>query len=431
MKNKCIKILSSLILSIIMLNYIGSTVLATSAAGGGTTSAPSPLSAEARQEQTYIEQASKALSENFGGTIIDGIVGVMTILFRLQAMLLGFALQALTTLTANSAGTMENGKVVNLVTPDQILFNRIAITDINFFQTDRFGTNNQGILSGANNPIKAIRQSIASWYYALRTISIIILLCILIYIGIRMAVSTVAEEKAVYKKWLWNWLVSMALLFVLHYFIIIVITLNNSLVDMLFNVKNNSTVLNSGGGIFMDGYVENLIANSVYSSASALGAWSYTLVYLGIVIFTLVLLIMYIKRMITIAFLILISPIITITYSVDKLKDNSAQALNEWMKQFCQAIIIQPFHCIIYMVFISTGVACISRFGTLAAGVLTIMCMIFLFTSEKIVKEIFGINKETAGNGIATVAAVGLLLNKSKSIARKCRKGKKYSIKCK
>ena len=267
-------------------------------------------------------------------------------------MLVGFGLQALATLTGNSAGVISDGKTVNMLTPDQILFNRIAITDINFFQEDKFGTNNQGTLSGSNNPIKAVRESTKNWYYALRTISIITLLCILIYVGIRMAISSAAEEKAVYKQWLWNWVVSMALLFVLHYLIIIVITLNNSFVDMLYNVKNQAVSMNGSGGILMDKYIENLIANSVYSSASAIGAWSYALVYLGIVIFTLVLLIMYIKRMITVAFLILIAPIITITYSVDKLKDNTAQALNEWMKQFCQAVVIQPFHCIIYMVFI-------------------------------------------------------------------------------
>ena len=85
--------------------------------------------------------------------------------------------------------------------------------------------------------MKLLRESIAKWYYALRTMAIMILLIILIYIGIRMATSTLADDKAKYKSMLWNWLVSMAIVFVLHYLIIAVITINNSLVDILYTFR--------------------------------------------------------------------------------------------------------------------------------------------------------------------------------------------------
>ena len=44
-----------------------------------------------------------------------------------------------------------------------------------------------------------IRKNIAIWYYALRNLAIGILLAILIYVGIRMAISTVASDEAKYK----------------------------------------------------------------------------------------------------------------------------------------------------------------------------------------------------------------------------------------
>ncbi len=41
--------------------------------------------------------------------------------------------------------------------------------------------------------------------------------------------------------------------------------------------------------------------------------------------------------------LIIIAPLITITYSMDKMKDGQAQALNTWMREFMFNVLIQPF----------------------------------------------------------------------------------------
>ena len=54
--------------------------------------------------------------------------------------------------------------------------------------------------------------------------------------------------------------------------------------------------------------------------------WAALCVYICLVILTIMFLIMYIKRMLTISFLIIIAPLITITYSIDKLGDNKSQA---------------------------------------------------------------------------------------------------------
>lgn len=200
---------------------------------------------EAEKETSIADELADGLSnlgsgaEELGGMVVDGVIGVFTLGMRVMVVVIGTALQLLVTVTGNSAGTLEgDSKVVNIVTPDQILFNRLAITDINFFQKDTFGTgSNQKALSGDNNPVKLLRQSISNWYYALRMIAIIMLLCILIYVGIRMATSTLADDKAKYKSMLWNWLVSMAIVFVLHYIIVIVINVNNSLVDVLYSMR--------------------------------------------------------------------------------------------------------------------------------------------------------------------------------------------------
>ena len=55
---------------------------------------------------------------------------------------------------------------------------------------------------------------------------------------------------------------------------------------------------------------------------------------------TLGLVISYINRMIKIAFLIIISPLISITYSIDKIGDGKSQALDTWLKEFVYTVLM-------------------------------------------------------------------------------------------
>ena len=99
------------------------------------------------------------------------------------------------------------------------------------------------------------------------------------------------------------------------------------------------------------------------------------LVYFTLLGMTTAFLFSYIKRMLTVGFLIIIAPLITITYSMDKMKDGQAQALNTWMREFMFNVLIQPFHVVIYLVFVSTTLDLLSTGPSLAKMFLSIMCM--------------------------------------------------------
>lgn len=340
----------------------------------------------------------KGQEKIWGSDIVDGIVGVIMKFFRLLAGNLGYAVQSLATVTARSADdSNSNDSEMPVITPDYILFNRIALTDINFFDGDNFG----GKPLSASNPVKQIRKSIADWYYVLRTIAVILLLLALVYVGIRLAISTVAEDQAKYKQWLMNWIVSMCLLFVLHYLIVGVISVNNSFVNVMYEVQKSSLgkEYNDDKEKKLGLYVLGLAHKGINTEGNELAAWSYIIIYVGICAFTFIFLIMYIKRMITVAFLIMISPIITITYSIDKLGDNKSQALNTWIRMFMETVLIQPFHCIIYLAFIATAVNCVTKLGTLASGLFALMCLAFIFKAEAMVKEIFQLNTKRLNDG--------------------------------
>lgn len=67
---------------------------------------------------------------------------------------------------------------------------------------------------------RELSGTIANWYYDLRTLAIIGLLIVLVYTGIRILTSTVAQEKSKYKQMMMDWLVAMCLVFLMHYIMI-------------------------------------------------------------------------------------------------------------------------------------------------------------------------------------------------------------------
>lgn len=249
------------------------------------------------------------------GTGVDGLVGILSKIPQLVFLLIGMAVQGLIGQIAKIGGSSIEG----FLTPDDILFNRVGITEIDFFN-----------FSGETSVVNTIRTNIATWYYILRILAIVILLAVLIYIGIRMAISTVASEQAQYKRMLTDWIVSFVILFLLNYIIIFTIEANNALVGMLAGPAKTT---------IGDGIVNKLVIMSA-TSIRATNSWSAFIVYMALIGMTTAFLVTYIKRMLTIGFLIIISPLITITYAIDKVKDAKAQALNTWMKEFMFNVLI-------------------------------------------------------------------------------------------
>lgn len=366
------------------------------------------------------------------GSVGDGILGILTYIPKLFALIAEVAIMSLMAVIAGTFGYVdEYGNAVSalsgfldtgFLTPDDIFFNKLLLTDVNIFKLD---------LANAPDAIIQLRSNVALWYYIMRMIAISILLAVLLYIAIRMAISTVAQDKAFYKRMLINWASSIALVFVLHYLIIIVLNINSGLVGICSKIYNATS---SGAGGNLSDAVGNLLLHTL--SISATTGWASIAVVGMIIVQTFAFLIYYIKRVLTIAFLVIISPLITLTYSIDKLGDGKAQALNTWLKEFFFTIIIQPFHCITYMVFMSLALAALGigqstgqdiakmvfsgGLSQLVGGLLAILCMKFVWDGEKIVKNIFGIKvSDNLGDAVASAAIAGTVVSKAVGTAGK------------
>ena len=268
--------------------------------------------------------------------------------------------------------------------------------------------------------IQAFRKSVAIWYYSLRNLAAVILLGILIYVGIRMAISTVASDEARYKKMFKDWVVSFILLFLMHYIMVITIEVNKILVKIIYDAMVGDVATNGSVSGWGDYILQ--ITSDVFSPSFSLGMGAL-LIYIMIIGITLLYLITYIKRMLTVGFLIMISPLITITYSVDKIRDNRSQALDTWLKEFMFNILIQPFHCIIYVVFVQTALNLMHSNYSLSAGFLAVIMIIFMHKAEDIVKQIFNFQSASLGKAIANTAllttGMRMLQNKGNADAKK------------
>ena len=319
---------------------------------------------------------SKDDGDSYFEKFINGAAGLFLYPLKILPLLLGKIIQAVMGIFTG------NNKTLSI---EDILFNKLDITKIDFFN-----------MSTGNEVVDTIRKNVAAWYYSLRNISAVILIAILMYVGLRMALSTIADEKARYSEMIVNWVISIALLFVLHFIIELVIILNNQIVNILANNIDKSDPL-----------------DKIYKNAWSVGfveGFGNAICYLVLVGMTLVFLLSYLKRMITVGFLIVIAPLVTITYSIDKMGDNKSQALDTWLKEFVYNILIQPFQCVTYIILAGSAMKILDNETSLAAMIVAIMMIVFIYESERIIRHIFHFEARTMAETVAQAALVGSTL---------------------
>ena len=80
----------------------------------------------------------------------------------------------------------------------------------------------------------------------MRNLAVGLTLLVLVYVGIRMSISTVADEKAKYQKMLIAWVKGFCLIFVLIYIVTFAINISNALVDTKYFTGLNEFKLSFG-----------------------------------------------------------------------------------------------------------------------------------------------------------------------------------------
>lgn len=298
------------------------------------------------------------------------------------------------------------------LTPAEIFAGNVSALDANFFKTE--GEHNQELGGSEKSIVEQLRDTVATWYVALRNIAIVGLLSALLYIGIRIVISSSAGDKAKYKQFFVDWVVALCLIFFMHYIMAFTMTMSETVTDVLAGdrtdqgrIKEANIRLTETDGTttFKDSDIEVYFSSNFTSVARMKADYQggtlkigYSILYIALTVYTAYFAFVYLKRLLMLAFFTMIAPMVALTYPLDKIKDGKAQAFNYWFKEYMFYALLQPLHMLLYTVFVS------SALDVAANNLLyAIVALAFIVPAEKIVKQMFGIkgNTESTLGGFA------------------------------
>lgn len=296
-------------------------------------------------------------------------------------------------------------------TPEAIFANQVPGLDINFINPSvKTGNDEQ---DQKMNIAMKLRPTIASWYTAIRAVAIVALMSVLVYLGIRILLTGIAADKAKYKKMLMDWVVAMCLLFVMHYIMSFALTMSETVTALIASEPNSTFTVELTKNTNISNFGTNLMSyvRLMIQCVDLTDKLAFFFLYLMLIIYNFRFTWVYLKRVVNMAFLTLMAPLVSVTYPIDKVGDSKAQAFDMWIKEFTFNALIQPLHLILYIVLLGSATE-LAVYNPLYA----IVCLGFIIAGEKLLKQMFGFNKAPGGTlgslagaaGVSTLAAKGV-----------------------
>ena len=293
---------------------------------------------------------------------------------------------------------------------------------------------------------------ISTWYVIIRNIALIVSMLTLIYTGIRIVIGSTAGEKAKYKERIMDWIIAICLICIMHYIMVFSITLVEKFTNLVSVAtgenytgiviplnptqtanaqKMNWAAFGGENAVLIDSEDGSTTSKTLVWSTNLAGLFKlkaqfenegtlnwigYSFCYVVLTIFTLFFAFTYIKRVIYIAFLTMIAPLVAMTYPIDKITDGKAQAFNSWLKEYIFNLMIQPLHLLLYTILVT------SAFQLAAENAIYALVAIgFMMPAEKLMRKFFGFEKAhtpgllggAAGAALAMTGLQKLLGHKS------------------
>ena len=274
-------------------------------------------------------------------------------------------------------------------TIEDIIFNRIPILDINFFSDTAAGEK-----ISEDSVVFVIRQTVAAWYVSFRNLAIVSLAIIIIYVGIRMALSTIPQGKAKYKQMLIGWIQALVIVFIVHYIMIIIINTNNSIVELIGKAHEQKMA--------QSGWSEVSIYDTIESRSydNRVSVWAGALImYLALAIMFFRFLWVYIKRSFTILILVIIAPFIGAKYAIDSATGKKGNSFRSWLFDFIYNVLLQTVHALIYTSLMTVVISI--AFESLTGYLIALIFMNFILSADEIFRNIFNFDKSAIASDTA------------------------------
>lgn len=230
-----------------------------------------------------------------------------------------------------------------------------------------------------NDLFKSVRKNVAQWYYIFRYIGMAVMLVILIGISIRLALSSIAEQKAIYKRMLLDWAVCFVLLFMAHYFMIFIQSLNERLIAIFQNVSNS---INTDGEYSL----YETVRSRAYDLKFTVG-FTGMILYIILVYFNFKYAYIYAKRFITMVILTVMAPIIVLFYGIQKIFTGRSKTFSKWMEEYITNTLLQAVHALVYATFV--GLALKLSQQSLAGIIISFIFLNFMTKADSLFRNIF------------------------------------------
>ena len=282
-----------------------------------------------------------------------------------------------------------------------------------------------GAISGTKelkSTASQLQKSISTWYKTLRMIAIVGLLSVLVYVGIRILISSTGQDKAKYKKMLADWVVAMCILFLLQYVMVFTMEITESITG-IFADKNSTALFNEDGSDKLISTARGQMKadpNNGYENSSFMEMFSWLIIYLVLVIYTCVFIWQYLKRVVMLAFLTMVAPLIALTYPLDKIKDGQAQAFGLWMREYIFNALLPIIHIVIYYMLVGSAIDFITNGGN---WLYAIVAVGFVIPAEKFFRKMFGFDKASTVSQLGAATGGAMVMNAINKLGSKSGSG--------
>ena len=341
------------------------------------------------------------------------------------------------------------------LTVDRIVFNKVLSLNANFFEFEKKGL--------VPTTTEFFCDAINEWYALFRGIAIVAYLAVLVVVGIKMMLGT-AGAKAQAQDGLVKWGIGIAILFLFPYVMKYGFKLNDAIIeavrvtftnnnpyedivgsyvgkitdvqyDQVFEerspeyISRSDYIYSVGSSDATYSYINQLqkykdrgdVMRIMRAMAGVTGKVIYVVLWLIMLWQVIILVFMYTKRYLMIAFLIMIFPITVIEYIIGAVKTGKGGALSAWCMEFFLNVFIQTIHAVIYGMI--GGVVMANVQNGLVNGrvenmnwIILIMAINFIFEGEGILKKIIKANAASIKDATETD---GFLRNKAKGLGKK------------
>ena len=259
-------------------------------------------------------------------------------------------------------------------------------------------------MSDTGKPIvEVLHEAVNQWFYVIEVLSLAALLLVLIFIGIKGAITSIASEKAVYKRMFVDWVVGIIIVFSIPAIMWLILHFNAEMVKIVqkgmetiteVNMKQlNENTDSSGTGKALTYSSQQLeidvyeaVRTRAYDAKLSVGL-SGMIMYMTLVYFAIRYTLIYLKRFFTVMVLTIMGPAVGAGYAMQKALHGKAPSFKNWLSEYFMNVFIQTIHAIIYGVFIAS--ALVFSLQSIGGMALALILMNYSLKAEKTFRKIF------------------------------------------